>query len=88
MDILFVAPTTGNGGIASWAANYRNAVKSDNDCILHSVGVGRRRSKDTDATDGFVKRSVEGILDMLETVRDVKQLIEYLIKVDVIHVAI
>ena len=50
--ILFVAPTQGNGGIASWAANYRKVCPEEYKLI--SVGVSKRRSLNN--TAGIFRR--------------------------------
>lgn len=66
--ILFVAPTQGNGGIASWAANYRKVCPEEYKLI--SVGVSKRRSLNN--TAGIFRRMFDGILDMFEVFYNVR----------------
>ena len=40
--VLFVAPLEGNGGIVTWAANYRKVMIPD--IVLISIGVSKRRA--------------------------------------------
>jgi glycosyltransferase involved in cell wall biosynthesis len=69
--IIFVAPFPGNGGIASWANNYRKNV--DDNIELVSVDVSRRRNKQLCVNK--IKVVYSGILDMLEAISEIKKAI-------------
>ena len=68
IKVLFVAPTHGNGGIASWAANYRKNISEDFELI--NISVSNRRSLNVHAS--FVKRLFDGVLDMYDVLRDIR----------------
>lgn len=67
--VIFVAPLPGNGGIASWANNYRQHV--GNDIELISVDVSKRRNKQLCVNKFKVVYS--GILDMIDVISDIKR---------------
>lgn len=71
--ILLLAPIEGNGGIVSWAKNYL-ANYNNNEFRLLNVGVSKRRSKIKEAT--FLRRTVDGLLDMYSAYKDVKNTIK------------
>ncbi|MDO4800538.1 MAG: glycosyltransferase [Prevotellaceae bacterium] len=81
--ILFVAPTNGNGGIASWAANYRN--RQNNDIQLISVGVSERRAMSTNASPSMSSRAWDGFLDMIETTKEVSSALKSNKDIKVVH---
>lgn len=68
MKVLFVAPTQGYGGISSWAANYRKNCPREYKLV--SVGVSKRRS--LNVTAGMLSRVCNGILDIFDTIREIK----------------
>lgn len=72
-NILFLAPTEGNGGIVSWANNYLSNYDNKEFRLLN-VGVSKRRSKIKEAT--FLRRTVDGLLDMYSAYKDVKNTIK------------
>ena len=72
-NILFLAPTEGNGGIVSWAKNYL-ANYDNNKFKLINVGVSKRRAKVKEAT--FFRRTIDGLLDMYYAYKDVKKTIK------------
>ena len=72
-NILFLAPTEGNGGIVSWAKNYL-ANYNNKEYKLINIGVSKRRSKIKEAT--FFRRTVDGLLDMYYAYKDVKNTIK------------
>lgn len=79
--ILFIAPTQGNGGIASWAANYRKNCLKDYELI--SIGVSKRRSQNQEA--GILSRLFNGILDMFDTIHDIKRALHENNDIKIIH---
>ena len=85
--VLFVAPTSGCGGIASWAANYRKIFNNVSEYDLIPIGVSKRRMKDLDSHDGALKRIWEGILDTIDTCREVRSVLKSESNIKVVHVA-
>lgn len=81
--ILFLAPINGNGGIASWAANYRKQVNKDIQLI--SVGVSERRAKVTKSRNKIFSRVVDGFLDMIDTAKEVSYHLEYDKNIKIVH---
>jgi len=79
--VIFVAPLPGNGGIASWANNYRKHV--NNNIELISVDVSRRRNKQL-CVNKF-KIVFSGILDMLEVISEIKKTIKYHPDAKILH---
>lgn len=71
MKVIFVAPLPGNGGIASWANNYRLNV--GNDIELVSVDVSKRRNKQLCVSK--LKVVCSGILDMIDVISDIQRVI-------------
>lgn len=82
--ILFVAPTQGNGGIASWTANYRKVCPEEYKLI--SVGVSKRRSLNN--TAGIFRRMFDGILDMFEVFYNVRQTLKKNHDINIMHLTI
>ncbi len=80
-NVLFLAPTRGNGGIVSWTknylANFNNAYYR-----LINIGVSKRRSKVKDAS--FLRRAFDGFFDMYNAYKDVKNTIKRE-NVDILH---
>lgn len=69
MNILFIAPFTANGGIASWAQNfYKNY--NDLNFQLFPIDSSSNRRKPTDTS--IVKRVVYGLLDLLHLYKATK----------------
>ena len=57
-NVLFLAPTEGNGGIVSWAKNY--LTNYDNkEFRLINVGVSKRRAKIKEPS--FFRRILDGL---------------------------
>lgn len=82
--ILFVAPTHGNGGITSWAANYRKSIPLGFELI--NITVSKRRSQNV--TSIWIKRLVDGILDMIDVLRGLKQAIKDNPEATILHLTI
>lgn len=84
IKIIFIAPTKGNGGIASWAANFRNKIPQDFELI--NVTVSKRRSQNVNASK--IRRVVEGALDLIDVLKDVKQAIKDNPDAQILHLTI
>lgn len=82
MKVIFVAPLPGNGGIASWANNYRQHV--GNDVELISVDVSKRRNKQLGVNKFRIVCA--GILDMFEAISDMKKTIKSNPDAKILHV--
>lgn len=80
-NVLFLAPTEGNGGIVSWTKNYLSNYCSD-EFRLINVGMSERRSKKKDART--ISRMIDGFLDMYGTYKNVKQVISKN-NIDILH---
>lgn len=81
VKILFVAPIDGNGGIVSWAANYRKHMSSE--VSLISIGISRRRA--TKKKNNLFGIIFDGLLDMKDVVRDVKDKLSGDNEIRIIH---
>lgn len=82
IKVLFVAPTQGNGGIASWAASYRLNIPSYVELI--SIGVSKRRSKNVNANIG--SRLFNGILDMIDVFIEINRTLKTQRDINIVHV--
>ncbi len=67
IKILFVAPLEGNGGIVSWAANYRKVMRSHVDLI--SIGISKRRALRKKVNKWNI--ILDGFLDLKTVLRDI-----------------
>ena len=82
--IIFVAPTRGNGGIASWSANYRKNIPQGFELI--NVTVSKRRSQNVNASK--IRRMIDGVFDMFDVLKDVKQALKDNPEVNILHLTI
>ena len=82
--IIFVAPTQGNGGIASWAANYRKNIPQGYDLI--NLTVSKRRSQNVNVSR--IRRMVDGALDMIDVLWDVRRAIKVNPDAKILHLTI
>lgn len=82
--VLFVAPTSGNGGITSWAANYMANMTADYELI--PVSMSKRRSTITTDHENPVRRIVHGLLDMLDTALEVNKVLKHNPDIKLMHV--
>lgn len=80
-NVLFLAPTEGNGGIVSWTKNYL-ANFNNAEYRLINIGVSKRRSKVKDAS--FFRRAFDGFFDMYYAYKDVKNTIKRE-NIDILH---
>lgn len=79
--ILFVAPLEGNGGIVSWAANYRNAMQAD--VVLLSVGVSKRRALRKKVTKW--NTIIDGVRDLKAVLREIDNALKQENDVKIMH---
>ena len=68
--VLFVSGTSGNGGTQTWTRQYLNNYKSEDFELVH-VNLSARRGLLAEAS--FVKRVIDGLLDLREVYFDVKR---------------
>jgi len=80
-NILFVAPLHGNGGIASWAANYRRVMHSNVNLI--SIGVSKRRALRGKVT--IFNVFLDGLLDLREVLHDIRKTLKSEKDVSLMH---
>ena len=69
-DILFVCPTSGNGGIQSWTRKMLSNY-SDDEFALYHVNVSHRRSVGSQTSP--IIRAIDGVLDLVSVYWRVKK---------------
>lgn len=82
MKVLFLTSTIGNGGIQSWAKNYLKACSL---CELKHIQISRRRSLVRNDSKIPIKRIKDGIMDMIDSTRDLRRALEDDKTIDIIH---
>ena len=72
--VLFICPTSGNGGIQSWGKNLLKSF-SDKEYQLCHVDISYKRS--TLHHEVGIRRKIDGILDLVQAYKDVHNAIHY-----------
>lgn len=70
INVLFVAPVSGNGGIQSWVKKFLARFNSE-DISIHHLDVSQRRSRYTGWS--IRKRTIDGLKDLFDIQKEVKQ---------------
>lgn len=82
MKVLFLTSTIGNGGIQSWAKNY---IKACSLCELKHMQISRRRSLIRYDSKIPIKRIKDGVMDMIDLIRDLRRVLKEDKTIDLIH---
>ena len=81
MRILFIAPLEGNGGIVSWAANYRRVMHSNMELI--SIGVSKRRALRKKVNRWNMVS--DGLQDLRTVLRDIQDVLQKEPTIPIMH---